>query len=88
MTYALVVVIVRSLVEGIKKIVPALKSELYVKILVGVLTAAFVLAYRLNVMAEVGKASTFLPFDYVLSILILSIAAMLGNDILDLIARK
>lgn len=86
MTYALVIVLIRSLVEAFKKFI--VLPEQGLKILVFVLSGIFVWAYRLNVMAEVGIPSAYLIFDYAVSVVAISVAAMLGHDLFDILARK
>ncbi len=83
MEYAIVIVFIRSLTEGIKAALPALfEDERVTKALVFVFSFITVLAYKLNALAEVGKPSQWLWFDYAITIVAVAVASMTTHDIL------
>lgn len=87
MGYLVIVSVVKALVDAAKNIFN-LSDQRIIKALVFVLTTAFVFAYKLNLLAELNMASAYLPFDYAVSVIALSLSAMGVHDLLELIAGR
>lgn len=85
MKYLILIALIRSVLEGAKQVYPAM-PETMVKVLVFVLSALAVMAYDLNALAEFGMASRWVLFDYAMTIVAVSVAVMVGHDILARIA--
>lgn len=83
MEYLLAIVFIRSLIEGIKATAPSFFADDRVtKVAVFAASGFVVLAYKLNALAEVGKPSQWLGFDYAVSIVAIAVASMTTHDIL------
>lgn len=85
MKYLVALALLRSIVEGLKKVAPGL-DERAVKVLVALLSVGVVVAYRLNAAAEAGLVSGYLVVDYAVSAAALWFATLVGHDIFGVIS--
>jgi hypothetical protein len=89
MTYALLIVFIRSIVEGLKSVVPAVfANDVVSKIVVFVLSGVFVFGYGVDALKDMGHPSLWPALDYAVTIVAVAIATMGLHDILDFFANQ
>lgn len=86
MEYLAVVAFIKAFVDGIKSVVTI--NEFWAKVAVFLMSALTTIVYNLNALAAVGKPSNYPIFDQVVTVVVVAVAAMTGNDILALLSKS
>jgi len=83
MDFAVAVILIRSLTEGVKSLFPTFfMDQLRVKTVVFAFSVLTVVGYNVDAAAIVGMTSRFPIVDVIVSTIVLAVATMAGNDVL------